>query len=67
MQLDLFTHATPSTHVRAEVPDAPAYLPVYRVQLVQDMAIPTHRPPNRLFARRTFRSSEPSRRRCPLD
>ena len=36
MQLDLFTHSTPRTRGRAEVPEASAYLPVYRVQLVHE-------------------------------
>jgi hypothetical protein len=34
MQLDLFTHSTPRTRGQIEVPEASAYLPVYRVQLV---------------------------------
>jgi len=44
MQLDLFTHSTPRTRGRAEVPEASAYLPVYRVQLVHETVIPANRP-----------------------
>jgi DNA repair protein RadC len=44
MQLNLFTHSTPRTRVRAEVPEASGYLPVYRVQLVHETVIPANRP-----------------------
>jgi DNA repair protein RadC len=44
MQLDLFSHSTPCTRVRTEVPEASRYLPVYRVQLVHETVMPAHRP-----------------------
>jgi DNA repair protein RadC len=44
MQLDLFSHSTPCTRVRTEVPEASRYLPVYRVQLVHETVIPANRP-----------------------
>jgi DNA repair protein RadC len=43
MQQELFARSLPRPPVRADGPDPSGYLPIYRVQLVRDTAIPTPR------------------------
>jgi DNA repair protein RadC len=43
MQQELFTLSSPNPPVRIGGPDPSGYLPIYRVQLIRDTAIPTPR------------------------
>jgi DNA repair protein RadC len=43
MQQELFTLSSPHPPVRIDEPDPSGYLPIYRVQLIRDTAIPTPR------------------------
>ena len=44
MQQELFALSSPHPPVRIDEPNPSGYLPIYRVQLVRDTAIPTPRP-----------------------
>jgi len=44
MQQELFALSPPHPPVRIDEPDPSGYLPIYRVQLIRDTAIPTPRP-----------------------